>query len=487
MSVLSFLWEMPSPTGTKKSGSNSNPKAWTHRPVDKDATYLFLLLQKPFVNLWTLRFMAALDSSVFLRKWWICLDIRGRVFLFHTSEPCIGSDIKWSIGLTGSSCFNLHCLPQGGCCVIVSVSPWSYFLKMDRFHLQCSTDNEVSGPIFKSWLIWHDSLFFFFLFLHSLVCAAVNVINFRQSFKKKSVSLDKMFFLPHNLWCLCRKEDNPVWSHQSVQLITMKWKLKMEEVVCVGRGAYIPSLDFSTIPLSCQSYWSALLFTFHSTHGLLIKSIRLSNFRQIRWDEKALCPCGSSDCEDLHCWFILENPPGLLWRSGVNDVWLTEGNEITRSNTSQILQLPVWKSKIHSNCPSSSFTNNNPIGIILIFFFQFPNFFFHNGSFSVHVSLCQTTAMTGTLPFLLQGFLSLSPLSFVILFLHPPKLPWLLHVGGSRRSKQTMTLGKEQITSAVCNNTIVWFKVNIQKWSVMRYTVCTVWDWGWWYIGDVWI
>lgn len=120
-----------------------------------------------------------------------------------------------------------------------------------------------------------------------------------------------MFFLPHNLWCLCRKGDNPVWSHQSVQLVTMKWKLKMEEVVCVGRGAYIPSLDFSTIPLSCQSYWSALLFTFHSTHGLLIKSIRLSNFRQIRWDEKALCPCGSSDCEDLHCWFILEKPSRL--------------------------------------------------------------------------------------------------------------------------------------------------------------------------------
>lgn len=41
---------------------------------------------------------------------------------------------------------------------------------------------------------------------------------------KKKKSQNKMFFLPHNLYCLCRKGNNPVWSHQSVQLIKLKWK-----------------------------------------------------------------------------------------------------------------------------------------------------------------------------------------------------------------------------------------------------------------------
>lgn len=42
--------------------------------------------------------------------------------------------------------------------------------------------------------------------------------------KKKSASLNTMFFLPHNLCCLCRKGGNPISSCQSVKPVTVKWK-----------------------------------------------------------------------------------------------------------------------------------------------------------------------------------------------------------------------------------------------------------------------
>lgn len=60
-----------------------------------------------------------------------------------------------------------------------------------------------------------------------------------------------MFFLPHNLCCLCRKGDNPVWSHQSVSL--SQWNEKTANITILSG---LPSYSSS-----CQSHWSALLFT----------------------------------------------------------------------------------------------------------------------------------------------------------------------------------------------------------------------------------
>lgn len=101
-----------------------------------------------------------------------------------------------------------------------------------------------------------------------------------------------MFFLPHNLCCSCRKRDNPVWSHRQPQ-----WNEKTQRGGKRSANIINSLWIRSVIPLCCQSYWSVLMFTYRSTHGHLVESVRISNL--LRW--KTSRPCGFSRWEDLYC------------------------------------------------------------------------------------------------------------------------------------------------------------------------------------------
>lgn len=248
-----------------------------------------------------------------------------------------------------------------------------------------------------------------------------------------------MFFLPHNLCCLCRKGDNPVWSHQSVQLVTMKWKKKKKTWKWGEKCKYPNSLwtfqlflsPASHIDQSCCLPNAPLMGIYSSQSEFQISG----KYTEMKNNMSPWKP----DCEDLHCAFILENtknPPVLPLHSTLKSGVMTGRLSLLRS---------LYIAKFHRENTSIRFSwVYKPAGETVISgFVRVTDIQPENGSFSVpYISPCQITAMTGTLPVLLRGFFSLSPLSFVTLSLHLPELPWRLDPGGSRQTSWTMTLGK---------------------------------------------
>lgn len=174
-----------------------------------------------------------------------------------------------------------------------------------------------------------------------------------------------MFFLPHNLCCLCRKGNNPVWSHQSVQLTKTKWKNWKWGKMCNYLILYFSLL--SLILISSADY-------------LFLQSWVFSQVNQnLKFQDNILvCKSLWLFSEDLRSSknttnFLVFSLHSILKVLSVISDWQEEekhcrGN-LNASLRCTILQLPLWKHKIYSNCHSSGTYYKESIGKLDFFFF----------------------------------------------------------------------------------------------------------------------
>lgn len=95
-----------------------------------------------------------------------------------------------------------------------------------------------------------------------------------------------MFFLPHNLCCLCRKGGNPISSRQSVKPVTVKWKKTERRQKSANiSGLAGPHSYSSFLPVISISP----LLQYHPTLGHLVTQ----NFNLQEMSEACCC----LDCE----------------------------------------------------------------------------------------------------------------------------------------------------------------------------------------------